>query len=81
MKLKKQTKAAHAFAWTQSVQQIVKQLPRDFTTSDVYHYEKRLQKAHPQNHNVRAKIRQQLQVLRDKGVLRQGKARGSWSRN
>jgi hypothetical protein len=33
-------------------------------------YSVRVLKAkHPSNHNVRAKIRQQLQFLRDKGVL------------
>ena len=53
----------------------MKRLPRNFTTAEVYRHEKRLQKTHPENHNVRAKIRQQLQVLRDKGVLRQGQAR------
>ncbi len=28
-----------------------------------------LQARHPQNNNIRPKIRQQLQVLRDKGVI------------
>jgi len=28
-----------------------------------------LQAKHPENHNVKAKIRQQLQYLRDKGVI------------
>lgn len=80
MKPKIQTKCGVSRSWTLSVLNIVKQLPRDFNTGDVYRHEKRLQKAHPQNHNVRAKIRQQLQVLRDKGFLRQGKVRGTWSR-
>ena len=29
-----------------------------------------LQAKHPENHNVKAKVRQQLQFLRDKGVVR-----------
>jgi type II restriction enzyme len=28
-----------------------------------------LQAKHPENHNVKAKVRQQLQFLRDKGVI------------
>lgn len=40
-----------------------------FTLSDVYYYEQILQVKHPKNNNVRPKIRQQLQLLRDKGFL------------
>ena len=40
-----------------------------FTLKEMYQFETRLQLLHPDNHNIRAKIRQQLQVLRDKGVL------------
>lgn len=40
-----------------------------FTLSEMYNYESRLQTLHPDNHNIRAKIRQQLQVLRDKGII------------
>ena len=41
----------------------------DFTLQDVYAYENRLQSMHPENKNVKAKIRQQLQILRDKGYI------------
>ncbi len=40
-----------------------------FTLSEVYEFQNELQRRHPDNHNVEAKIRQQLQVLRDKGIL------------
>jgi len=40
-----------------------------FTLGDVYAGEDRLQRAYPNNRNVRPKIRQQLQVLRDNGFL------------
>ena len=40
-----------------------------FTLDDVYAGEDRLQRAYPNNRNVRPKIRQQLQVLRDNGFL------------
>lgn len=42
---------------------------RKFSTSDAYSFEPSLQGLHPENRNVRAKIRQQLQVLRDLGFL------------
>jgi type II restriction enzyme len=40
-----------------------------FTLADAYSSEDRLARLHPQNRNIRPKIRQQLQVLRDHGVL------------
>lgn len=42
---------------------------RDFTLDDVYAQEDRLHRLYPANRNVRPKIRQQLQVLRDRGYL------------
>ena len=40
-----------------------------FTTTDVYAFERELEKLHPDNRHVKDKIRQQLQVLRDTGLL------------
>ena len=40
-----------------------------FSLDDVYIYEAFLSRRHPQNHNIRPKIRQQLQILRDHGFL------------
>lgn len=40
-----------------------------FTLEDIYKYEDELFVKHPHNHNVKAKIRQQLQFLRDKGFI------------
>jgi type II restriction enzyme len=40
-----------------------------FTLNEIYKFENELQVKHPQNNNVRPKIRQQLQFLRDKGIL------------
>lgn len=42
---------------------------RRFTLSELYAHEPILQAAHPSNRNVRPKIRQQLQVLRDLGLV------------
>ena len=40
-----------------------------FSLEDIYSFEHELQNKYPQNHNVRPKIRQQLQLLRDKGFI------------
>lgn len=41
----------------------------EFTLDEVYGFENELLVKHPDNHNIRAKIRQQLQILRDKGFI------------
>jgi type II restriction enzyme len=41
----------------------------EFALNDVYAFAGRLGALHKDNRNVRPKIRQQLQVLRDRGVL------------
>ena len=40
-----------------------------FSLDDVYAYEAHLSALYPGNRNVRPKIRQQLQVLRDQGYI------------
>jgi type II restriction enzyme len=42
---------------------------RDFQIEDVYAFEGRLSRLYPGNRNVKPKIRQQLQFLRDRGYL------------
>lgn len=41
----------------------------DFSLYDIYAFVEQLQEKHISNHNVEAKIRQQLQILRDKGFI------------
>ena len=41
----------------------------EFSLSNVYEYENLLKEKYPENHNIRAKIRQQLQKLRDRNVI------------
>jgi type II restriction enzyme len=41
----------------------------EFTNDDIYAYERELERLHPDNRHIRDKIRQQLQVLRDRGFL------------
>lgn len=40
-----------------------------FTLDMIYFFEKALALKHPNNNNIRAKIRQQLQQLRDRGII------------
>ena len=50
--------------------QVVQSLAKlEFTLADVYAHADALAKLHPNNAHVRPKIRQQLQVLRDMGLL------------
>ena len=63
--LKSQTRG-----WTLDVLNVVRRLgARKFTLSQVYEFEKDLEANHPNNKNIRPKIRQQLQILRDLGFL------------
>ncbi len=56
--------------WTLNVLQVVQSLGKmEFTLADVYAHTHDLAKLHPNNAHVRDKIRQQLQVLRDLGLL------------
>lgn len=41
----------------------------EFSLKDIYRFVEMLQKKHVSNNNVEAKIRQQLQILRDKGFI------------
>lgn len=62
-------KPAESRGWTTDVLACVRRLGPRFTLDDVYAFEDELAAKHPANRNVRPKIRQQLQVLRDKGVV------------
>lgn len=41
----------------------------EFTIQQVYSFEQQLRSKHPNNNHIRDKIRQQLQFLRDKGII------------
>jgi type II restriction enzyme len=56
--------------WTLDVLNVVRSLGKtEFNLGDVYAFESKLARLHPNNRHVRDKIRQQLQVLRDLGLL------------
>lgn len=49
---------------------IEKMNKKDFLLNEIYQFENYLKLKHPNNNNIQAKIRQQLQVLRDKEFLK-----------
>ncbi len=72
--------APTARGWLLDVMKCVEDVGRpEFTLAEVYGFEARLAALYPGNHNVRPKIRQQLQVLRDRGWLEFG-GRGTYRR-
>jgi type II restriction enzyme len=56
--------------WTLDILSAIRRLGKtDFSLQELYGFESDLKTLHPQNQNVRPKIRQQLQVLRDFGLI------------
>ena len=56
--------------WIVDILNCIEQMgKRDFTLSEMYDFESLLKELHPANFHIKDKIRQQLQVLRDKGYL------------
>jgi len=56
--------------WLADVLRCVQDLDKDiFNLIEIYAFEKELKEAHPDNWHIKDKIRQQLQVLRDQGIL------------
>ena len=66
----KSTGNIEAKGWLLDVLLCVEKINKqDFSLDDVYAFAGSLKAKHPANHNVHAKVRQQLQFLRDKGVI------------
>ncbi len=66
----REEKEMGARGWLLDVMSYVENLRgKEFTLDEVYAFESGLSEKHPQNKHVKDKIRQQLQVLRDKGYL------------
>ena len=58
-------------SWAATILNLVERLPRrDFSLADIYSFEAELQLLFPKNGNIKPKIRQQLQFLRDAGLIR-----------
>jgi len=73
-----ETRDLTARGWLLDVLFCVEQLPGEvFTLDQIYAFAPMLTEKHPHNHNVKAKIRQQLQLLRDRGFV-EFSGRGSY---
>jgi type II restriction enzyme len=71
--------ALNARGWLLAVMRAVEAVGRpEFTLDDVYAHEAALSALYPDNRNVRPKIRQQLQMLRDRGWLEFTARRGTY---
>lgn len=56
--------------WLTDVLACLRKLEKiEFALNEMYRFEEALKKIHPKNKHIRPKIRQQLQILRDRGIL------------
>lgn len=64
-----QTRTFESRGWLYDVLNCIEQLDSTFTLKQMYAFVGVLKQKHPLNNNIEAKIRQQLQFLRDKGFI------------
>lgn len=68
--LKLRTNSIESRGWIMDVLTCINLIPsNEFSLTEVYKFADELQQRHIENHNVEAKIRQQLQLLRNKGFI------------
>lgn len=66
----KDNKSLDTRGWLLDIIKCIEKLDKkQFLLNEIYVFEKYLKHKHPSNNNIQAKIRQQLQVLRDKNFL------------
>jgi len=64
------TRDLESAGWLMDVLKCMETIPSEyFSLNDIYAFEADLQKNHPGNIHIKDKIRQQLQILRDKGFI------------
>jgi len=67
----KEEKVTSAKGWLLDIMKCIEKLDdKTFTLDNIYAFENILQKKHPDNKHIKDKIRQQLQILRDKGYIK-----------
>ncbi|MBN2694782.1 restriction endonuclease [bacterium] len=67
----KESNSIQAKGWLLDTIQCIEKIGKNsFNLKDLYVFENYLKLKHPENSNIQAKIRQQLQILRDKGFLK-----------
>ena len=65
-------------AWLSDVLYCIQKLnKKEFSLTEMYDFEEYLTELHPNNLHIKPKIRQQLQILRDKGIV-EFKSRGEY---
>lgn len=74
-----QTNNIESRGWLIDVLKCIERLDETFTLKQMYEFVEELKAKHPANYNIEAKIRQQLQFLRDKGFI-QFLSRGNYKR-
>jgi type II restriction enzyme len=57
-------------SWTSDVLKIIQEQNQTFNLKDIYKFEKYFKELHPKNNHIKAKIRQQLQILRDNKIIK-----------
>jgi len=63
-------KSADVKSWILDVMKCVDSISKEkFSLDDVYKFEEELKLKHPKNNFIKDKIRQQLQLLRDRGII------------
>ncbi len=66
----REEKEINAKGWLLDIMNCIEKLTnKEFTLDEIYVFEDFLRKKHPENKHIKDKIRQQLQILRDKGYL------------
>ena len=66
----KENKNIQTRGWILDIMKCIEKLDKSqFSLSELYQFEKHLKMKYPENNNIQAKIRQQLQILRDKSYL------------
>ncbi len=56
-------------SWISTILKIVEEQKQTFTLKEMYKYKSYLKELFPENNNIKAKIRQQLQILRDNKII------------
>ena len=63
------TKSIASRGWTLDVWQCIDRLEDSFSLNQVYAFADLLKLKYPENNHIKDKIRQQLQILRDRGII------------
>ena len=74
-----QTKSVESRGWLMDTLHLVERLDETFTLNQMYAFAEDLKQKHPYNNHILDKIRQQLQFLRDKGII-EFKGRGIYKK-